>query len=367
MATIDGLTLTLVSLGFLILLGFYFWYLKKRYPELTIGETITMLTVKDSETLFIVIIMFLNFAEAMMAASIHPQNQDAPNPIARFMAHTIIQVISAIGGIIIWRDALMLFQPGTLATKIVRFFKVFIAFIMLAIIPIINLFVIANGLLETTQLMLFFKSFIYSDTEIDAIAGDFGLPVPYSPWANLSYIMTASNAVTFVHLLVIGYEGLAVVDPSNAKRREEIIREIKSKREEKEDKKKEGSTKEDKKKEAEAKKEEDISKLEDNVAWFLNRIKDGKADTHKSEILGKLEKCDVNVQIDLARAIASTRKIVLEMESRVGMSKTDTEHACNKALLALIDRIGASTTEPDVKKRGLGVILTKKHVSDVGK
>lgn len=369
MTTFDGLTLTLVSLGFIAMLGGYFYYLKKRYPELTIGETVTMLTVKDSETLFILIIMVLNFAEAMMAASIHPQNQDAPNPIARFLAHTIIQVISAIGGIIIWRDALMLFQPGTLATKIVRFFKVCMAFVMLVIIPIINLFVIANGLLETTQLSLFFKSFILSDAEIDAIAGSFGLPVPYSSWAALSYIMTASLTVTFVHMIVIGYEGLAVIDPSNAKRREEIIREIKGSKAD--DKKGDKDKKEDKdkdKKSPEDKKQENVAELQSNIDWFLNRIEDpkDKRNAHKTEILGKLDKSEDDLKFDIARAFASTRKTVEETEKRQGMSKEDAKHASNKALMALVDRLSAKPSETDVKKRGLGLVLTKKHIADVG-
>ena len=91
------------GISVIVIFGFWLKKLTKKYEDLTIGEILSMVIVHESETVFMFVTIFINLSEAILAASITPTGETPPNPLSRFLSHTLISSGAIAAGIALFR------------------------------------------------------------------------------------------------------------------------------------------------------------------------------------------------------------------------------------------------------------------------
>ncbi len=357
----------IIILGLLAVagLGLWLWSLKRKYPKMPLGEILSMVFVKDSETIFVISTILINFSEAVMAASIHPVGETPPNPLARILSHTLISFVAISAGVTLIRDMAKIFVKNIDgAQRTGRVFKVVLVLAAALGLPIVNMYIIANGLHESVPLGLFMASWnpFVSSEELAVAVAYYGLPPNYAFWDGLSYVMCTTVALTGTHMLLVGIEGFNNMDSTNKVRYDAMFQGIDHEPEKKDDKKR------DDKKGGEKPKDDDvmpaeermIEKVSDNVVFLLKRVGySGEQLEHiRVTATGKIDKMGLSDQGKMSERLAQLVNSARTIDTQ--QLKDEDKKAKKKELEAKIRSIfGDSPKLPDINKRGLGITLKK--------
>lgn len=362
-------TLLWLGLGTLAGVGVWLYFLKKKYPKMTIGEILSMIFVRENETVFIVATILINFAEALMAASIHPVGQTPPNPLARFLVHSIISFVAISAGITLIRDVAKIFVKGIGKAQVTaRIIKVLLVLMAALGIPILNMYIIANGLKESIPVELFLASVnpFVSKAELAGAVLYYSLPPNYSFWGGLSYIMCATVSVTGVHMLLVLIEGFNNMDTTNQLRYDRMFEGVEGeKAKDGKDGKKEGE-KGDKKGEKKEEplmdgEERHISQIKDNLLFLLRRVNytGSGLDNLKTTTAGKLDKMPLADQAKMAERIAKLVNEGKTIDSKAYKNDEDKKREKKDLDLKIRALFEGSPKETDIDKRGFGTTLKK--------
>lgn len=205
-------TITLIlGLATLIVMGWGIYNIYKKYKDagMDIGETLAMLAVDKSETIFILGIILLSISEGYTAASVHPEGEQSA-PFSTIMSHIAMIIIGATAAITVVRDFATLFVKGLeWKYKAWQSVVLLITLTMAILIPVATVFMVAGGLgadLEF-QLWLYDINPFVSDRAFNAELYNLKYPLTYKPWANLPILLKRSIFITCVHVLAMVYEG----------------------------------------------------------------------------------------------------------------------------------------------------------------
>ncbi len=218
----DTTAISWLGLGTLFVIVVWLYYEKKRHPGLEPGKIIMLYMTKYNISFFMGLCIVMNLAEAMMAASlISTEEQFKLSFVARYLTHLSLSVAS-IGGAFtifkewaVWRSTFSSRKSFRPSKFVFRSLRVLIATSAAFLLPILNMYIISNGLQETAHLKLLLESINFLDLDnsryIYLLAKN-GLTIDYEPWDNVSYPMIATVGVTFTHLITIAWEGLTLTD-----------------------------------------------------------------------------------------------------------------------------------------------------------
>ena len=149
----------------------------------------------------------------MVSAGLHVPGQTSINPFTRFGAHLLISFVSI--------ACAMYFAPyfvdlvNTVFNKVEwkKKWQPFIGNLMLVtfigagmvLLPIANLFIIANGSGQVMQASIFLWEILpwVSDLQMVAIKTSWGQPPTYAAFTSLENVMSASIVLTFAHFFLM--------------------------------------------------------------------------------------------------------------------------------------------------------------------
>lgn len=366
--TVNGTWIIIFGLATLAGLGIWLYLLKRKYPSLNLGEILSSVFSREHETVFVLTLLLINVTEAIMAASIHPSGQTPPNPLARFLSHMGIQLIAIAAGTSMWRELAKAFEPKiSKAARTARFLKGAAITYAAIKIPFINLDIIANGLHEDVVLSLYqagLNPFIGHSTLVQAYQY-YGYPENYSPWGGMSYVMCTSTALTHIHMMLIGIEGLSLLDPTS-ETRQKLLKNLPLKEEKKEEKKDEKKEDKDKKKDKVEKEDlmnaekRNLEKVPDNLAFLLKRVgySGDQLDKFVKQASEKLDKMPPQEGSKMSERLSN---LVNECNTLTKSNLSgDEKKKKNNEIKDKIHKIfAASPNATEIKDRGFGMTLKK--------
>lgn len=181
---------TVIGLAVIVaLIGALLW-LKKKTPEKTIGEIINFIFLREKISFIVVGTIFINVAEAIFAASIHPEGETAINPTARFVTHLVVSMVSIVLGLsAIAAISRIAKVEGNKTTAVITAFTFLFGAIAL---PSFNLILIASGLKELDKLEYAFQGHLLESMQY------------------MSYAMNASMVLTVTHFVMLFMDSITV-------------------------------------------------------------------------------------------------------------------------------------------------------------
>lgn len=241
---VDTSSITWLGLSTLLLImGGIAWQMHK--TKQTLFEVVNGLFKRQNLSIIMGVIMVLNLAEALMAASLLLTSQKySLNLFARFIGHMSISAASLACALFIsdtvkslWESLLALH----LGAALVRAIRLIIVFNLAWILPCFNALIISNGLHETASLRLlgayYFgsdKYYIYLLAKGNPAIGPGPLDIAYEPWDALSYPMATTLGITVIHIIFLALDLLIVLDPLDLKKKAAAEKEEKDEKDEKE-------------------------------------------------------------------------------------------------------------------------------------
>lgn len=218
----DTTAVSWLGLGTLGLIAVWLYFEKKRHPGLEPGKIIMLYMTKYNISFFMMLCIIMNMAEAMMAASlISSDDKFALSFVARYFSHLSLSTMSILGAFTIFKEY-QVWRSTFSGWKTFRFSKLVFRSLRLAIsagaaflLPVLNMYIIGNGLHETAHLKLLLASLNIFDFDHSGylyLLAKNGLTLEYEPWDNVSYPMIATFGVTITHLITIAWEGLTLTD-----------------------------------------------------------------------------------------------------------------------------------------------------------
>lgn len=366
---VNGLLIVFFALLAIAGLVLWFWRLKKKYPKMPLGEILSMVFVKDSETIFIISCILINFSEAVMAASIHPVGETPPNPIARFLSHGLISFVAISAGVTLIRDMAKIFVKKIGATQIIaRTLKVLLVTTAALGLPVVNMYLISNGLHESVPLSLFMASWnpFISDTELAKALIMYDLPPNYSFWDGLSYVMSTTVCLTGAHMLLVGIEGFNNMDSTNKVRYNKMFEGIPDEEEKEGEKDKDKGEKDKGDKDKGDKDIMDaekrlIEKVKDNLSFLLRRVGySGEGLTqNRDTAAGKLDKMVLQEQAKMAERLAILVNAAKTLDNQTDLKDDEKKKKKKEIEDKIRSLFGNSPKETDLDKRGFGITLKK--------
>lgn len=186
--SVNSVFIMLMGLAAIAGLGFAWYFIKKKNPDMTSGDLINLLLLREKMTIFVFAMILVNIAEAIFAASIAPVGELPPNPLARMLIHATV----AVSGIVcnLYFPSLMVVASEEKDKKRKRDLWLTVLFLLGGsfFFPVMNLTIIAKGL-----------------GEVDKLAWMWRIWSPYGGFAafkQMSYAMAASVSAMFAHFFL---------------------------------------------------------------------------------------------------------------------------------------------------------------------
>lgn len=207
--------LGIVILGLMIIIAVIWWIktLLKNNPNMTIGDLLNVMFMREKLSIFILGAIFLNLVEGFTAASITPIGEAAANPLARILSHTIISIAGITCGLALPSTFFILFEkPKFWAWHFLIFIgSLFGTFYL----PWVNLSLIANGLKQTQVLHLYVMDLfpwnnmqnVYARLRLQGIK----VPINFNPIDAMPYILAVAVKVTWVHYFLTNLDGAHLI------------------------------------------------------------------------------------------------------------------------------------------------------------
>jgi hypothetical protein len=348
-----------------IVMGGLLWYISTREHNKgkEIGKVLLELQMKYPISAFYIFLILLNFAEAYLAMAII---DDQVNPVARMITHVTIALISISAGIVWTKEVMNLWnafkKPISAKNIFLSSGLVFITTAFSLGLPIVNLFILANGFNQSVQLAIFWKwLWSFSDkTGYFQMLADYGLPLTYSPWQAMSPVMCASFLVTIVHIGIVFWESFKAARINDTHMQAALNNDL-------EDKtappKKDG----DKKDEKDSKDDKKDDKPKDDLPSFERLIKQmleyaGADDDEVTSKVDKAKKMKTSLTIDqqntIGKHLADLRLAIDKLDNRK-KEKTITDSDYERDKAALVEQI-KTQLKKGPSHGGLGMEMKKK-------
>lgn len=192
---LDNTVLIGLSLLVIGLIGLIFWRLTVKYKGATVGEIINVQLVKEKITFFIAGAFLANLAEAVMAASIHPMNEMAPNPFTRWLIHMTIGFAGIVCGVYSFHYVRQFASRKKKTTNNYILAAIIIGMLIAGSIgfPYLNLVIIAKGMGDLQLLLGFLKA-------------------PVVALEKMSFVTAGSLVAMLAHLGLVTLDGLLTAD-----------------------------------------------------------------------------------------------------------------------------------------------------------
>ena len=307
-------TITLVGLAILAgLVGWVAW-LKWKNPDITVGEVINILVLKEKVSIFIFGNIIVNLASAIVAASIHPQGEAEINTLARLLVHGSISVAAIVCNII-WPVLVILVSEEisnqrkkdkkkdrsyTKAGGLI-FLTIVLAFGSVGF-PLLNLSIIAGGLREVDKLYCL----------LNYCQGYGGI---YA-FQQMTYIMQAEVGAMIAHYFLAAVDALWIAISPHSAMQDAIRRSVVEGASKSDSSSGKGGGKADKtvEKNKDKKEKKDVENLEGGIIYMLKRrgYKDKSLD-EKVELANK--KIDSMSAANRNRVAQAAAKLVSDIKT----------------------------------------------------
>lgn len=168
--------------------GWLYW-IKQKNPELTFGDLFAKMLYKEKFTFFLLLTFLINFAEALFAASIHTVGEVQINPLARFLTHLSIQMMSLVASIFaakLLQEHMERDVKEAVSRRNSRIIMLIFTLAVALLFPYFNLLLISGGLRETHHLAAL-------------LSGKAGVEA----WIRMSYAMQATLVSTITHYFLV--------------------------------------------------------------------------------------------------------------------------------------------------------------------
>lgn len=366
-------TILLLGLGTLLAFGAWAYYLVKREKK-PFGEIFNVMLVHQNESILVAVTLLIFFAEAVLAATVHPPGEIPPPPFARFISHLAISIVGITANVTLMKQFARVFEPKIDAVS--RFARVLLTgslFLMATGIPLANCVLISAGLGQDLKLELFLMSWnpFVTSYELSAVIQKFGGdPTQYRPWAAMSYAMKTTVVMTVLHTWVGVIMGL--YNLASQERRKEVMSNPYAPKDEKKDDKKDKKTDEEKRKEREERKEYEPmegekradEESESNLIYLLRRMRYEGSDLDKMVKLASkahYSMANSGERIRFAARIAAMRDECETFDKKKG-SLGEAEKSAQAAVLRKKIRVlfESSPSAAKERDRGLGITLQGK-------
>ncbi len=309
----NSTVILLLGLGSLISFAIWAWWLTKREKK-PFGEVMSVMAVHQNESIFVFMTVLIFFAEAIVAASVHPPGEVPAPPLGRFLSHIIISTVGTVASVTLIKDIASVFEPKL--DWVSRFARIFVVggVGMFAVgTPLANGMLIAAGLGEDLKFYLFlldYFTFGVSDEDFAyVVVTKYGGSPSYSSWSSMSYVLKTSVVMMFCHMAIPILEGFRNI--SSPERRSILFRNPYITDKEIEDAKKKAEREKKNKDDSAATEGEKryAEKLDENLLFLLQRLRYNKDD---DAIPGILKEC--NKILDKL----PTTELKIKLASRIG-------------------------------------------------
>ena len=209
----DPQTLILSVITLLLLAGAIYGISSgAKKKNLTIGQFINTLFLREESTFVVALIFCLSIGEGMVAGSIVPPTEAGGNPLARMFLHIVFSVTGGIFGVLAMKK---LVEAITMIFGTKRYHWVFtiVAFLLSVslvgaslLLPYINVDIMSSGLGEN---QLFHIALAQWMPWYDHI--DWHVPEDFNPIDKMSMYMKASYWALIVHYCISFIDGLYAV------------------------------------------------------------------------------------------------------------------------------------------------------------
>lgn len=207
---------TVMAIALFIGIAFLIYYLRSREENKgkELGKVILEQFVRFPLTIFLIADIGLSVAEGAMAASI---GDHLVNPVVRYLVHSAMMFLSIVAAMNFAKEGkrfLAAFSREKYQTLPLRFMIFGIITLLTLGLPILNMYIIANGMGQVNELMLAMNwlSPFTSEREMIGYIIMAGKDVGYNPWGGMSYPMSATLGMTGVHLVLIFWKSLKLAD-----------------------------------------------------------------------------------------------------------------------------------------------------------
>lgn len=333
----------ILGLGLVLAIIAWIWWLKKKNPEMTLGEVFSKILLREKFTTVILSVILINVAEAIMAASISPKGEIPVSPVARMLTHFTIAFAGIFFGIWLPSTIRGLLIGGTKDIK--NFGKLFLVVVVVGLsalfFPYLNALLISGGLKETHL----FARILHGN-----FTGGF---------IHMSYVMQATVCALLAHYCLVLADGIMILASSKKElesaanygmagsnvRIDDINKKINERGEEEK-----------------AKYTAEVTK-EKAIPFLLNRYRF----TDKAELQGKIKQAtkiidgmDNKSQLALSQRAHALKKKIEDWDNTKGEDLADdARQAKNKEFRESISDLFKGSTKGGV---GFGMTLpTKKH------
>lgn len=361
----------LAGLGVLALVFFGIRAMRKKYPGQDYGQLIATHAVDKNEQYFILFIILIYIAEALVASTVHAPNEGAPNPLARTISHIAINLIGTFAQITLVRDFAVLFLKMPKKERAIKIIVALFVAMIAMIVPYANLLLISSGMGQYQDFLLWTAHMLPWTTtdkwQNALIALD--LPANYNPFAQFQTQLKTTVFLTVLDYLITILEGARNISSPARRRmllasfRKELAEEAIIKRNEAVDKPKEGGANDPMPGST-----RDPKKIEENISILLSRI--GYKEQQKRNTMVKL--CNESLQrvkdndmrMKLAAKISGLK---IEAAQADAMDDNNPEKSTTKAeLKARIKAFFMAKNEGPIETRGLGVKVSDTIDTDAG-
>lgn len=198
----------ILSLAMVIALIWWASATMKKHPEMTFGDMMNAMLIKQKLSIFIISVILLNISEAIMAASITPLGETPINPLARLLSHSMVALVSILCGLKMPTSFKEIFNSEKrIAVSVFIFILTVVGTFTL---PYINVYLIASGLKQMQLLNLYTLS-LNPLNNMPAYYQSIGLPAQFSPLGAMQYPMVVSVAIYYVHVFLVVLDGAYII------------------------------------------------------------------------------------------------------------------------------------------------------------
>lgn len=187
---------------------------------------------KQNLSIIMGVIILLNLAEAMIAASLLLSSQKySLNLVARFIGHISISAASLACALFISDSVKAVgeaFKAIHVGAIIVRLLRLTIVVNLAWFLPCFNALIISNGLHETAAVRLLWANlfgsreyYMYLLAKGNPAIGPGALTMSYEPWDSLTYPMATTLGITAIHIIFLALDLLIVLDPLELRKKKE--------------------------------------------------------------------------------------------------------------------------------------------------
>lgn len=216
-------------------LGYMFWSMNKKYPNLKKGEIMSALAVDEHETFFILFILLLGLGDGISAASAHPEGQQLQNPLARIILHVGMFGVESIASVTVVRDIASCFIKQEWRYRIWKIVGTLLVLAVAVGLPYLTLSLTASGLDADFAFDMWKYSIDprISWDEYQSVVDQYGLAAdgrPYRAYDHLPLQLKLGIGSAVVRALLLAIEGVRnVASPTRSrllfKRLEDEIKE----------------------------------------------------------------------------------------------------------------------------------------------